>query len=466
MNLVDLLASLPEPWPEPLRAGTRERVLEASRTLFVLDDDPTGTQTVHDVPVLTKWDQDTLREVIAEEHPVVYLLTNSRACLPDEARRINVAIAGAAREAGRAMGREIAFVSRSDSTLRGHYPLETDALAKELGWETAPVLIAPFFEEGGRITVDDVHYVVEGETAVPAAETPFAQDAVFGFRHSNLRDWVEEKTGGKIAAKDVQSLSLRTIREGGVEAVSAQLGQLPAGSVCVLNAVEMRDMEVIAAAIYDVWDHGKQFLIRSAASIVRALAGLDKRPLLSRDDIVRAGSSDVGGLVVVGSHVPKSTRQLEMLLENHLCTPVELEVRELLNGDRHQIVSDLAGEVDRLLKNGDDVVVFTSRTLATGDSDAENLAISRQVSTALVEIVSGLSVDYRYLIAKGGITSSDIATAALHVVRANIAGQLQPGVPVWKLGDESAAPGLGYVVFPGNVGADNALVEAVRRLSA
>jgi uncharacterized protein YgbK (DUF1537 family) len=65
---------------------------------------------------------------------------------------------------------------------------------------------------------------------------------------------------------------------------------------------------------------------------------------------------------------------------------------------------------------------------------------------------------------KGGITSSDIATEGLAVKDALVCGQIIPGVPVWKLGAESRYPGLIYVVFPGNVGDAQALVEVVNKL--
>ena len=33
-------------------------------TIIVLDDDPTGVQTVHSIPVYTSWDRDTLKQVL------------------------------------------------------------------------------------------------------------------------------------------------------------------------------------------------------------------------------------------------------------------------------------------------------------------------------------------------------------------------------------------------------------------
>jgi uncharacterized protein YgbK (DUF1537 family) len=84
----------------------------------------------------------------------------------------------------------------------------------------------------------------------------------------------------------------------------------------------------------------------------------------------------------------------------------------------------------------------------------------------LISIVRGLQVRPRFLIAKGGITSSDVATRGLGVRRALVRGQILPGVPVWRLGAEARFPGLDYVVFPGNVGGDTALADAVRKFGS
>jgi len=448
MRAAELLGELPPPWPEDLQPQNRERALAADRTIVVLDDDPTGTQTVFDVPVIADWQGDAITQAFREGLPLIYVLTNTRAFVPAEAERINREVARAILSATGETGRASAVISRSDSTLRGHFPLETDVLAEELGLGRAPLLLIPFFEEGGRVTVDDVHYVVEGDSARPAAETPFARDPVFGFENSDLRQWVEEKTAGRVMSGQVMSIPVGLIRGGGPELVVGLLRALPEKSVCVVNAVEMRDVEVVAAAVHQLWGEGRNLLFRTAASVVRALAGLPKRPLLDRAEIVNEAGS--GGLVVVGSHVPKSTAQLEALVRGSEVLAIELgEVDETL------------AKVEQGLQEDRDVVLYTSRQLVTGRDDDETLAIGAQISAALVEIVSRLQTAPKFLIAKGGITASDIATRALGIKRAQVIGQLLPGVPVWR-----TERGLGYVVFPGNVGGDDALLEAVGRMGA
>ena len=170
------------------------------RQTVLLDDDPTGTQTVSGVAVLTEWSVETLASELERGNAGFFVLTNSRA-LPTEAayalyREIgeNLKVASAQTQI------PIRVLARGDSTLRGHFPAETDALDEVLGPHDL-TLIVPYFEEGERRTRGDIHYVGE----MPAAETPFANDAVFGFRSSNLRDWVEEKTVGRVKASAVAS---------------------------------------------------------------------------------------------------------------------------------------------------------------------------------------------------------------------------------------------------------------------
>ena len=377
----------------------------------------------------------------------------------DEAASVNCEIAASLLAAREATGRDYTVISRSDSTLRGHYPVETDVLAEALEDAEAVCLIIPFFLEGGRWTIDDTHYVVEGDQWTLAAETPFAKDAVFGFRNSHLPKWVEEKTGGKCLASNVGSIDLPTIRRG-PEAVAEQLATFAPGSVGVVNALTMSDMEVVVAAILDAEAQGQRFLYRTAASFVRARAGLPKKPLLEGEELVSAGGQ-TGGLVVVGSYVPKTTQQLDVLLDSKVLTPVEIDVAALLEGES---LDALFAELNESLGRGESCVVYTSRKLITGESDAENLSIGQKVSQMLVNLVKQLPQAPRYLVAKGGITSSDLATKALGMRRAIVRGQILPGIAVWQPDAKTLFPGLPYVVFPGNVGSETALLEAVRKL--
>ncbi|MEO7414749.1 MAG: four-carbon acid sugar kinase family protein [Opitutaceae bacterium] len=430
--------------------------------IVVLDDDPTGTQTVHGVPVLTEWSIPSLVAELTAGGSCFYILTNSRAFTAPRACAINQEIGRNLLSAGKQCGRSFQVVSRSDSTLRGHYPAETDALAEALGGKFDATLIIPAFFDGGRVTMDDIHYVAGPGGLTPAGETEFARDATFGYRSSNLRDWVEEKTVGRVRASDVVSFSLADIR-GEPAPLTAKLASLSGGVVAIVNLAEAADLHAFTRALRDAQAQGKKFLFRTAASFVASHAGISPRPLLTAAEIAPPG---VGrGLVVVGSHVGKTSLQLQNLLESKRVSGVEIKVEKLLiPSTRGAEVARAAQRVESLLDQGANVALFTSRALVTGSNAAENLAIGETVSRSLVEIVSSLRNRPRWLVAKGGITSSDVATAALGVRRALILGQALAGVPVWQLGPETRWPGLAYVVFPGNVGGPDALAQLVAML--
>ncbi|MDA8976880.1 hydroxyacid dehydrogenase, partial [bacterium] len=119
-------------------------------------------------------------------------------------------------------------------------------------------------------------------------------------------------------------------------------------------------------------------------------------------------------------------------------------------------------DVQTTLTSGQNVVLFTSRKRIDGDDDP---ATSKAVSKTLVEIVRGIKDRPSFLVTKGSSTSSDIATEALGVRQAQVLGQILPGVPVWTIGNETLHPGLAYVIFPGNVGVEDALTLAVEKLT-
>ncbi|MSU49599.1 MAG: hypothetical protein EXS37_11010 [Opitutus sp.] len=454
-------AGLPLVWPTDLLPANHAAA-DAS-TLVVLDDDPTGTQTVRDIAVVTTWDVATLTAELSSAPACFYILTNSRSLTPAATRALHVELAANLRAASTATRRPIVVASRSDSTLRGYYPLETDTLAETLG-PFDVTFITPYFEAGGRYTLIDTHYLAEGDRLVPAAETPFARDAAFGYRHSHLPSWVEEKTAGRIRAADVATISLDLLRSGGPLAVAEKLRALPRGSVCVVNAAAPRDIEVFAAATLAAEATGSRFIYRTAAGFVAARIGQSPQHALLSPTAFSTPTTH-GGLTLVGSYIPKTSAQLAALLATSAVTPIELDVAALLDETRR--APALAGAITAMnaaLAAGRDTVVYTSRQLITSSDASASLAIGRRVSDFLIAVVQGLAAPPRYLIAKGGITSSDTATLGLGVRRALVLGQALPGVPVWQLGPEAKFPGLGYVVFPGNVGSDTALADLTARL--
>lgn len=464
--LGDLMAGAPLPWPaEDLPVAIREAGRGAR--LVVLDDDPTGMQTMYGIPVVIRWDVATLVALLAQELPAIYLLTNSRSLPPAEAAQVNGEAMDAVLAAAAQLGVVLRIVSRSDSTLRGHFPLETDLVRDRLAAAGQPVsglLLAPAFMEGGRYTIGGVHYVADDDRLIPAGETEFARDAAFGYRSSALPDWVAEKTGGAIPPEHVTVLTLDRIRSHGPNCAAALMRSVAPGGVVAVDGLAYRDLEVAALAMLQLEQEGRRFLVRSGASFVRALAGLTERPLLSPAEATAAGEG-AGGLCVVGSYIQKSTEQLHRLLTLPGIEPVELDAGRVLEPGGAVRESDRAArQINAALRSGSDVVLYTSRDLIRRESPKQSLAVGRLVSEALTRAVARVSVRPRFLIAKGGITSHDVAARALGVRVALVLGQILPGVPVWQLGPETPFPGMPYVVFPGNVGGPDALRRVVAAL--
>ncbi len=447
------------PWPQDLIPELSIRA--AARPVIVLDDDPTGTQTLRDVTVFTAWNADAIAPRLDE--PVLFLSTNSRAL--DEASAVTVtrAAARAAIRAGRIGGRPITIVSRSDSTLRGHYPSEPEAVAVAIGASDARYLLAPFFGEGGRLTVDDVHYLQQGDQRRPVGETEFARDPTFGYRASNLRDWVAERcaAAGR-AMPPVTSLSIERLRRDGPAGAAETLLGMPPGGVAIANAEVDRDIEVVALGAAMAEEAGLPLVARTAASYVRARAGRPRAPLLARGEL----ETDGPGLIVVGSHVEMTTRQFEALLNSprrpRLDTH-ELAIAPILAGgdSAERAVADATAAMERALAAGRIGVVSTERTRRD-----IGLAGGRAVSDGLVAVVAGIQRRPGWVIAKGGITSSDVASRGLRMAEARVAGQVVRGVPVWIGSEGSRWPGLALVVFPGNVGDETALLRVVAILAA
>jgi uncharacterized protein YgbK (DUF1537 family) len=266
-----------------------------------------------------------------------------------------------------------------------------------------------------------------------------------------------------VTADQVHSISLSCLRQGGPLAVRQFLLGLPEGAVCVVNAASYRDLEVLVAGLLDAEAAGKRYLYRTAASFVRVRAGINPKQLLTAADLNLG--ADGGGLVVAGSYVPKTSTQLERLIAGGITDSVEVNARRLLDEtNRENEIYQAQAKINGLLSAGRDVCLYTSRELIAAAGAEENLQIGRTISDGLISIVRGLTIRPRYLLAKGGITSSEVATKGLEVQSALVLGQVLAGVPVWKCGTESRFPGLPYIVFPGNVGSEDALLIVVNGL--
>jgi uncharacterized protein YgbK (DUF1537 family) len=355
------------------------------------------------------------------------------------------------------------IVSRSDSTLRGHYPIETDAIAEELGDFDAHFLVPAFFE-GGRFTKASVHYLMVNGVPTPVHETEFAKDSVFSYSYSYLPDYVEEKTKGQIPAAKVERFLLGDIRSG----LRQRLSRLHDNQCGVVDAENQADLNQFAADILAIAATGKRFLFRSGASLLTALAKLPSQPIPA-EEMSKYMRSHKAGVAIVGSHVKKTTEQLENLLKAPNTVPVEIDVSRLLTDTASQseiLKLEALAQIEQAHAIGKTSVVFTSRKELEFADISTRLAFGQSVSALLMAIVQELPTDIGFLISKGGITSNDVVSTGLNLPTARLLGQILAGCSVVRTPeDHPRFPDLPVVLFPGNVGDANALATVYTRLA-
>lgn len=458
--------------------------MSSDRRIVVLDDDPTGTQAVGAVPVVCRWEPEDLRWGLEQAAPLVFVLTNTRARAPATTEQLLREVTSRTLDVAAELGVEVDFVTRSDSTLRGHFPLETDVVDEAMaahGRGADVLLLVPAYPEAGRVTRGGTHLVRQEGRWVPVGETEFARDATFGYASSDLRDWVAERSSGRWPADQVVHLDLGVVRAGAA-GITARLAHERPGRypvVVTVDAEDGDDLDRVAAGLAGAVDAGVRVLVRSGPSFVRALAGRATAPPLS-EEAIAAVSAPGRGLVVVGSHTALTNAQVQRATTGTDWHRHELDVAALLDPGHR------GAEVDRVVRRcvaslapvaGADVVLTTSRALVTGaDADA-SLAVAASVADAVVDTVRAVleAVRPSWVVAKGGITSSDLLTRTLGMHRARVLGTLLPGmVSVWAKEDPDVSGGLLSegpraplaVVFPGNAGDADALASVVRRMRA
>ncbi len=289
--------------------------------LGVLDDDPTGSQAVHDVQVVTVLDEEAYGAAFAGPAGTCFVLTNSRSLAEPAAAEVTERAARGLMAAAGRRGARIQLVSRSDSTLRGHVMAEVAALRsvhREVsGRDVDGVLLAPAFLEAGRVTAGGIHWARGGGPGgpgplVPVGQTEFARDAAFGYQSSDLRDFVAEKSGGRTRPGDVRSISLTDIRRGGPDRVRELLAGVRNGTWVIVDATEYSDLETVAYGVLQAERAGSSLAVPDRA-VVRAGApgpgpqgAAARRPALARG--APAGARAGRGRLARGADEPADGR--------------------------------------------------------------------------------------------------------------------------------------------------------------
>lgn len=439
---------------------------EFDHKIVVLDDDPTGIQKVHGIHVYTNWDEASILDGFQSDEKMFFILTNSRAFSKEKTEQVHKDITNRVLRVSKQFNKPFLIISRSDSTLRGHFPLETETINATLGNSADGEIIIPFFKEGGRYTIENIHYVEKDGALVPAAETEFAKDRTFGFTKSHLGEYVEEKSQGRFKQKDVTYIALDDLRAVDIEKITEQLMGIEGFNKVIVNAISDDDLKVFSIALTKAIENGKQFLYRTAASFTKIIGHISDKDLLSSEQMI-LGSKKSGGLIIVGSHVNKTTQQLNELLKLDAVRPIEFNSDLVLDEEKFEAeIQARIQELDKDIRNGQTCAIYTKRErLDLGEGMAEKeLELSVKISDGLTRIIKSLTSVPKYIIAKGGITSSEIGTTALGVRKAVVLGQALPGIPVWRTDRGSKYPNMPYIIFPGNVGAVRDLYTIAKSL--
>ena len=435
--------------------------------IVVLDDDPTGIQMVHDVAVYTSREEEACENLLQQSEAMVYILTNTRALKPEAARCLLRELTQNLITASRRSNIPFWLVLRSDSTLRGHYPLESETVRaglSEHGIEVEGEILCPYLQ-GMRITRNDIHYLNQGGQWLPVGESEFAQDKTFGFHASDLKVYVEEKTQGRYPASSCLSISLEILRNHDEAAIMRILRQAHGFQKIIVNAETDDDLRALIRPLKTVLKE-KVFLFRTAASFCKLFAQQDDKPLLDPRVCVQPQNHN-GGLIVAGSHVQKTSRQLEVLRQNLCLETIVFDQHQILQGSLMEESERCARLVNQKLAEGITVVLQTRRErvdLPQGSAE-EQLRLTQAINDQFIRVVEQLNVRPRFMITNGGITSSDCLTRGLRVRREWVSGQIEPRIGVIRCDRASRFPELPVVIFPGNVGEDDTLAKIVAKLN-
>lgn len=438
------------------------------KKLIVLDDDPTGIQTVHDVLVVTTPTRAVLQEACQRPESLFYILTNSRSFTEQETVSYHQKLIMLLLDLGRDLHLDITIISRSDSTLRGHYPLETEVIRsafQQYGKEVDAEILCPYLD-GIRKTANDIHYIKVLDTWLPCGESEFSKDPTFGYQSSDLKAYVEEKTKGRYLARDCISISLQELKCKDITSIVTKLSAAHDFQKIIVNADCMEDLITFVTAYEQITQ--KHFLFRCAASLVKCLGHISDQPLLTSRQCVDKHQGR-GGLVLAGSHVSKTAAQLAYLKQHRQqLVWITFDQHTILTHQLHEESLRVSALLEAALEKNQIVVVATRRDRVDypQKDPQKQLEWATMISKELIGTLQRLQRRPKFLITKGGITSSDALTIGLAVQKEWVLGQILPNIGVVQCMEESHFPGLPVVVFPGNVGDDTTLYQMIECLAS
>lgn len=486
----ELLRALPPEYGRDVSHLIEDELKRRSREVVVyLEDDSTGVQRSHDVYMVIDPSEGGIREGIdasrKAEHRLLFVLTNSRGLPPKEAGELNRSIVESLMKISNEENIELRLGSRGDSTLRGHFPLEPLTIKESLEASARVVdgiiVSHAFLTEMTRVTVNDIHLLRIRKTDgslwyTPVHLTGFAQDPVFHYPTSNMREYIQYKfavSNLKIEAREIRHISIDDIRRGGPEKVSRMLLEVENGQVITVDVVTRRDLDVLVLGLLWAEGEGKYFIYRTAASFPPARVGMTDLPSLTREQILGRRKLDGGILGIWGSIGELSSTQLERMMKDvEGWVSVELDVRKILESEeeREKAIVSAGNAAEEALKHGRNAVVYTvpRSEYPSGDlSEEERTANHMKIANSLQQVYERIHSPPDVLLFKGGTTSS-IGLLKSGVRKVYALGQIDSGIPIVKILsiDNTRFPGRETFIIlgPGNVGVADTYVEMMKKL--
>ncbi len=449
--------------------------------IIVFDDDPTGSQTVFNCTLLLEFSDKNLIRSLENPSDLLFLLTNTRALSPELAeektRKICRSLLKNLRVSEQRL-EDIFFISRGDSTLRGHGILEPNILNQELGPFDATFHV-PAFLEGGRTTVNGIHLLNE----LPVHKSIFAKDKIFGYSKSYLPDWIEEKSQGKIKSGMVKMVSIQTLNSAiqtkeGMNNLINFLYKLSSNQHVVVDAQLPIHLITFSDAIKSLYGK-KRFLFRSAASLINALSSipLNSNPIKEFSSLRLKGlnGKPLPGFILVGSHVQLADEQLGTLLQKKdYFHGIKLNVDQISKALDEKpldlLLTDLERswlkEINSALDNDITPVLYTSRQELTFLSSSLRMSFGLQLAEIMARLTGSISNRIGYIISKGGITSQILLSKGLNLELVHLIGQVMPGISMVSAFSSNTSGCLPVVTLPGNLGNKNTLFELWERMES
>ncbi len=437
--------------------------------IVVIDDDPTGSQTVNNCLLLLKWDYSTLVKGFECESNLFFILANTRSLSENDAKLTIKEICNNLKEViayEYSKKEEIIFVSRGDSTLRGHNFLEPNTINNCLGPFDATFHI-PAFIEGKRLTVNGCHFVDK----IPVDQTIFAEDKIFGYKTSNIKNLLFQQSKSQINLDDIQNIKLSDFEILEVDEkniIFQKLKNLKNNTHVIVDIENYSQLNKFSLVINKL-SKQKRFLFRTAASFISSISDIKSNPQedIFFSNVIRKNNENkfLPGLVVVGSFIELSTLQLKNLLKISRCEPIELDVFEFFriissenNQDKMKLFRNkLLLEIRSNLNKGKTPVLFTSRKFMSLDC-SEQFNFYNSLALFIANLVADLKNEIGYLISKGGITTNVILSNGLKADYVYLEGQIITGISLvtYKLRNDEKLP---IVTFPGNIGTQDTLLK-------